>query len=68
MVMLALRAAYPPAEAMDTLMAGAALLPTLAPLATVRGDAVVETTTPLVSLPVQVMAVLAWLGSGEHWA
>lgn len=53
---------------MDTAIAGAPVFVTLAPLATVSGETLGVMTMPLLSLPVQVTAVPACVGSGEHWA
>jgi hypothetical protein len=41
---------------------------TLAPAATSTVPPEVVTTSPLLSVPVQVVVAFAWVGSGVHWA
>jgi hypothetical protein len=41
---------------------------TLAPAETATVLPEVVTTSPLLSVPVQVVVVFAWVGSGVHWA
>jgi hypothetical protein len=47
-------------------MAAPPVLLTLAPVPTVRGEAVVVIVTPLDTVPEQVTAVLARVGAGLH--
>ena len=52
----------------DAVMAALPVLVTLAPAATVKGEAEVVIVTPLDTVPEQVTGVLVWVGLGLHWA